>query len=170
MDHFESNDMVIHGIDVDPKLIERAKEKAKNRDNVSFECADIMEDDKSGLEKVLTKQGRDKFDFVFCFSVSMWIHLNHGDQGLVDFIEKLSQLAKFVVLEPQPWKCYQTAARRMRKLGKPEFQHMKDMKHTKEDLEPFILKTCKTSGLSVVEEFGKTDWKRRIILMKQSDT
>jgi hypothetical protein len=41
----------------------------------------------------------------------MWIHLNHGDEGLTKFLEVVASYSKYILLEPQPWKCYQTAAR-----------------------------------------------------------
>jgi hypothetical protein len=44
-------------------------------------------------------------------SVTMWIHLNHGDDGLSRFLEVVASYTHYLLLEPQPWKCYQTAAR-----------------------------------------------------------
>ncbi len=41
----------------------------------------------------------------------MWIHLNHGDEGLTKFLEVVARYSDYILLEPQPWKCYQTAAR-----------------------------------------------------------
>ena len=52
---------------------------------------------------------------------------NHGDEGMDAFFRKVSRLADLVLLEPQPWKCYRTAARRMRKLGQPEFAHLRTL-------------------------------------------
>ena len=41
------------------------------------------------------------------YSVTMWVHLNHGDTGLARFLSLLAARARWVLLEPQPWKCYQ---------------------------------------------------------------
>jgi hypothetical protein len=36
----------------------------------------------------------------------MWIHLNHGDDGLWAFLEQVSSMTDHLIVEPQPWKCY----------------------------------------------------------------
>ena len=47
------------------------------------------------------------FDLVMCFSVTMWIHLNRGDEGLEEFVKFCCGASRNVLVEPQPWKCYQ---------------------------------------------------------------
>jgi len=53
--------------------------------------------------------GDHSFDLVSAFSVTKWIHLNHGDAGLRAFFanvfESLRPGGRFVY-EPQPWKSY----------------------------------------------------------------
>lgn len=151
---------------MDPNLIARASQNHTSED-VIFECLDIMsEQSYEMLSTFLSKFNRTQFDFVFGFSVSMWIHLNHGDQGLKQFCETLAKFGKFVLLEPQPWKCYQTAARRMRKLKEDEFEAMKQMEHKQEHLEPFLLQLCSKAGLVQLCTFGETNWKRKLLLFK----
>ena len=41
----------------------------------------------------------------------MWVHLNHGEAGLTRLLELVAGYSDYLLLEPQPWKCYQTAAR-----------------------------------------------------------
>eukprot|EP00124_Ichthyophonus_hoferi_P006058 Ihof_evm1s1162 gene=Ihof_evmTU1s1162 len=65
------------------------------------------------------KNGIKKFSLVTCFSVTMWIHINHGDRGLVDFLHYLSLLSDTIIIESQPWKCYRNAEKRLRRLGRP---------------------------------------------------
>ncbi len=171
-------DVFVHGVDVDEVLILRAKEQQQQQegeakgggDGVSFSHGDIMEESVvDELKKIVGDRGKDCFDLAFCFSVSMWIHLNHGDAGLRAFFSRLASLSRFVLLEPQPWKCYQTAARRMRKLGEPEFEHLRTMEHRGENLEPFIVSLLVECGFKVIEEFGKTNWKRKVMLLRRDD-
>ena len=99
-------------------------------------------------------------------------HKNHGDEGMDAFFRKISRLSDLVLLEPQPWKCYRTAARRMRKLGQPEFEHLKVLEETIEGagtrVEEHLLKMCLKYGLRPVEQYGETDWKRKLVLLKKS--
>ena len=80
------------------------------------------------------------FSLVCMFSITMWIHLNHGDVGLVDFLRRGARLVQLhnqpegeaagslsggsLVVEPQPWKCYRSAQRRDRRLGICRPPHM----------------------------------------------
>ena len=191
-DHFQDSvkeNLKFHAIDVDHLLIERAKKETaalndcsgtdtpenaaaeKNKyDNIVFEAMDITNDcAKQELQGILASYGRDKFDIVFCFSVSMWIHLNHGDSGLERFFCRLSELSDLVILEPQPWKCYQTAARRMRKRLQPGFEQMKNIRFTGDQLEPYIMSLCAKFGLLPVKTLGETHWKRKLIVLKKEN-
>ncbi|XP_038878262.1 probable RNA methyltransferase At5g51130 isoform X2 [Benincasa hispida] len=52
-----------------------------------------------------------RYDTILCLSVAKWIHLNWGDDGLITLfskIWKLLNLGGILVLEPQPWKSYET--------------------------------------------------------------
>lgn len=57
------------------------------------------------------------FDLVFAFGITMWIHLNNGDQALFEFLHTISSLSRVLIVEAQPWKCYKNAKKRLRKLG-----------------------------------------------------
>ena len=49
------------------------------------------------------------YDVISCFSVSKWMHLNHGDEGLRAVFFKVHSLLKAggcFILEPQPWSSY----------------------------------------------------------------
>lgn len=105
------------GIDIDPTLIQRAKETNDNP-NINFTVANIMnETDKEVIEKYLESHEKNKFDITFCFSVTMWIHINNGDEGLLYFLSFIQDISETIIIEPQPWKCYRNAQRRMRKSG-----------------------------------------------------
>ncbi|KAK2645613.1 hypothetical protein Ddye_020808 [Dipteronia dyeriana] len=50
------------------------------------------------------------YDTITCLSVSKWIHLNWGDDGLINSFANIWKLLRpggTFVLEPQPWKSYE---------------------------------------------------------------
>ncbi|KAF7996568.1 hypothetical protein HCN44_002214 [Aphidius gifuensis] len=110
-------DVNMLGVDLDGVLIERARDSNENL-SISYKCLDVVSDEcDKVLNDYLKTFERNKFDVIFCFSITMWIHLNNGDEGLVEFIKKICSLTDMVVIEPQPWKCYRNASRRLRKSG-----------------------------------------------------
>jgi SAM-dependent methyltransferase len=88
------------GVDLDDVLIGRAIKKAESMDSVSFYTVDIMKEDVgSGVGVIRDFCERNKltgFSFISLFSITMWIHLNHGDIGLEKFLFKGSNLLKNV--------------------------------------------------------------------------
>ena len=98
----------------------------------------------------------------------MWIHLNRGEPGLLKLFEQCQRLTnKWLILEPQPWKCYMTAARRMRKLKKPEFEHLETIVHRQDKLLPYLTGICETVGFKLVSQLGQTNWERKIFLFEK---
>jgi len=110
----------------------------------------------------------DKFHVVSCFSVTMWIHLNKGENGLRNLFEECAKLCKdLFILEPQPWKCYMTAARRMRKLKQPNFEHLEKIEQRQERLIPYLKEMCENAGFQLLAQLGQTNWDRQILLFKK---
>lgn len=103
-----------------------------------------------------------KFDITFCFSVTMWIHLNFGDVGLKEFLYEICRMSKVVVIEPQPWKCYKAAVKRL-KLGNEEFSHYDSLKirtNVEENIENII-----TNFKAVkLYESKLSNWQRKVVI------
>jgi 7SK snRNA methylphosphate capping enzyme len=62
-------------------------------------------------------------DCLTALSVTKWVHLHRGDQGLRAFFTRVHSLLTpggIFILEPQPWKSYRAAADKMRRQGGAE--------------------------------------------------
>lgn len=162
-------------IDVDENLVQNAKEKLfedeaniYTKNSIQFLTLNMMDADHIDeiFETYLKRLNKSTFDILFCFSVTMWIHLNHGDRGLEYFLRTTKKWCNYLVLEPQPWKCYRTASRRMRRSQQPEFEHLEQISCKSEKLLPYIINQCEKAGFETIYQFGETNWKRKIILFK----
>lgn len=108
--------LAVLGVDIDSILITRASAKPvvlQEGDNLEFHCANVMEKNFNDLTKLFLERvhrprstSRRSFDLITLFSVTMWIHLNHGDDGLWTFLEMISDLTEHLIVEPQPRRCY----------------------------------------------------------------
>lgn len=157
------------GFDLDENLILRAKQTNPLPQNISFTALDITNDtaNQSQLEDYLKKHSCGCFHLCLCLAVTMWVHLNHGDAAFLDLLSRLASISQHLLLEAQPWKCYRSAARRLRKLGRSDFDHFKTLKirgdmaeHAREHLE----KQC---GMELTQSFGSTTWDRRLLLFRR---
>ncbi|CAN1132812.1 Probable RNA methyltransferase At5g51130 [Linum perenne] len=76
--------------------------KGKNLfDVVSFRQENFVENHQSHQKP---------YDVILCLSVAKWIHLNWGDDGLINLFTKVWKLllpGGIFILEPQPWESYQ---------------------------------------------------------------
>ncbi|KAH8343349.1 hypothetical protein KR059_008563 [Drosophila kikkawai] len=153
--------VTIIGVDIDERLIERALADNTNT-LISYNCLDVL--DETGFASItrhLNCLHCKKFDAVCCYSITMWIHLNHHDQGLQSFLKKLSDIAELLVVEPQPWKCYQTAVRRMKRAGDgfPLFPELKWRSDVELQIQNYLEQTL---GLRKTFESTPTKWQRKI--------
>ncbi|XP_015255403.1 PREDICTED: pre-miRNA 5'-monophosphate methyltransferase [Cyprinodon variegatus] len=154
------------GFDLDGALIERAKQTNPLQKNISFMQLDITEETKQ-LQDYLSQHRCSHFHLCLCLAVTMWVHLNHGDSGLLQLLSRLASISQHLLLEAQPWKCYRSAARRLRKLGRTDFEHFKTLKiqgdiaeHAREHLE----RHC---GMELMRSFGSTTWDRKLLLFRR---
>lgn len=145
--------------------MQRACEIHQN-DEITFHCLDIMDLHKRDeiIKWYLSKNNVTKFEVVFCFSTTMWIHLNYGDDGLKEFLQYISNITKLLVVEPQPWKCYRTAVKRM-KQNNFEFPFYNSLK-IREDIEEKIESILLENNLEKVGESIRTDWERKLLFFK----
>jgi SAM-dependent methyltransferase len=134
---FPSISCSLLGVDIDPVLIERATSKftatedrsavetAKGNPRVLFKCFDILSVEfDEYLKDYCAERGITAFDVVCCFSITMWVHLNSGDDGLERFLRKSVLLSdNFLIIEPQAWKSYKNAVERCRRQGLAVFPH-----------------------------------------------
>lgn len=150
-----------HGIDIDPKLIERANLKWKDTANVTghFQAGNLCCD----LDSMLEDQS---VDLISLLSTTMWVHIHVGDDGLKEVLHLLcKKTRRFLLIEPQPSKCYRNALVRLRKMGRPEFDVRSERLQWRPTIEEEIQKTLESCGFRRVEEkTSRTTWNREIQL------
>ncbi|KAM3964637.1 putative RNA methyltransferase CG11342 [Aphomia sociella] len=154
------NDIHMLAVDIDNNLIQRARETNSNT-NISFIALDVMnETSYDTISKYLEPHKRKRFDIVFCFSVTMWIHINNGDAGLMKFLEFLKDYSNSIVIESQPWNCYRNAQRRVKKSGGnfPLYETLK----IRSDVDLVIEKVFVEGNHKKVYESTNSSWNRKI--------
>lgn len=153
------------GMDLDVHLIEKATRQYGKQKQLLFMEGDIMEEKgKALLKDFLNERKRESFDLITCFSMTMWIHLNHGDTGLLSFLSHLAKHTQCLILEPQAWKSYTSAIRRIKKMSLPlpkEFLTMKIRADVQERMEEHLITQC---GFHFSYALGKSSWKRPLRL------
>lgn len=171
--NLSNTDIDILGIDLDPILIERANEKNLN-ECIRFECLDFVSKERRDvvLKNYLKNYKSLRFDVIFCFSITMWIHLNHGDEGLERFLQDVCSYTDMLVIEPQLWKCYRNASRRLRRNGDEDFPLINTLKLTG-DMEGHIEKIIcseKCGGFKRVITTKDNNWGRKILIFRRHET
>lgn len=64
------------------------------------------------VQDAVERIGDHSFDAICCFSVTKWVHIAHGDDGLMKFFVNIRDALKpggRFVFEPQPWRSYNKA-------------------------------------------------------------
>ncbi|XP_038048883.1 pre-miRNA 5'-monophosphate methyltransferase-like [Patiria miniata] len=164
------------GCDIDETLIFRAHESNSFPKNIAYRTVDFMCDAsrQSNLTEFLSSRDSetiDRFDLVCCFSITMWIHLQHGDAGLRKFLTEAARLSRYLLVEPQPWKCYKSALRRVRKVGIENswrFTELTMRENVDENIRDYLTSACQ---MELVRTLGETHWERKLLLFRNtSDT
>jgi SAM-dependent methyltransferase len=88
-------------------------------ETVNFTDKQILSAFREKLQGIFQISSSSIFHFISVFSTTMWIHINHGDDGLREFFRDVKGFLLdngALLVEPQPPKCYTNAARRCRKM------------------------------------------------------
>ncbi|CAN0281199.1 unnamed protein product, partial [Phaeothamnion confervicola] len=105
-----------------------------------------------------------RVDLITCFSTTMWIHLNGGDDGLKRVLTAFVARAEALIVEPQPWRCYRNARERLRRRRRPPPAHFDDLRmrgDIEEDVQRFLFGG---DSFTVATPLAATKWKRVITL------
>jgi len=155
----EGIEVIAIGVDIDGTLIERACQKVSSNKYVEFFQCDVMSNE-SCIDEIMNERNIMSFDVVSLFSITMWIHLINGDDGLTKFLGQTSILTKGVlVIEPQNSSSYKTARKRCRRLGIDTKNYFKTV--TGQDIENRIREIIQENGtLKNYFAFGKDSWNR----------
>lgn len=150
----------ILAVDIDPTLIKRAKESSIEN-NITYTCLNVMSPETPQyFQDYLSNLNIAFFHVTFCFSVTMWIHLNYGDDGLLSFLQLVKDSSNVVVIEPQPWNCYRNAQKRFKKCGNtlPFYSKLQIRNSVDSKVVDFMLQ----SNYSKLYESTNSTWKRKI--------
>jgi SAM-dependent methyltransferase len=165
------------GIDIDDVLITRARLKAKKRNQATaFVCGSFMGEQKhtdellhSAVAEVGEANPQATFTLVSAFSITMWVHLWHGDKGLRLFIERLAaRSSRFLLVEPQLWRSYKTCMRRRKKAKQTRLDGYDTLQH-RVGVHFKIQEWITEMGFSLLVDFGTTHWNRPIWLFERNE-
>ncbi|XP_054033320.1 RNA 5'-monophosphate methyltransferase [Dryobates pubescens] len=156
------------GCDIDPGLVARAQRGSPFPGSISFATLDIMEPGARAalLGPFLRRFGRSAFDVGFCMSLTMWIHLRHGDGGLRRLLALLASLCSLLLVEPQPWRCYRAAARRLRRLGGAGLRPPGSLRIRGDMAQEVAAILTRDCSMQLLACFGPTSWHRSLLLFK----
>jgi SAM-dependent methyltransferase len=112
------------GVDLDASLIQRCGVHAQSCKSLVFLPLDAASRDfaAAASTQFLSALPAARFDVTFLFSVTMWLHLHLGDHEFTETIRRLADMTQsLLVIEPQEFRSYKTAAKRQRHYGGQPF-------------------------------------------------
>ena len=159
----------VRGLDIDPVLIDRAKGKW-HEDKVpqieaDFEAINVLTTDNVKVFEA---------DLISIFSTTMWLHIHGGDEGLRHVLKKLCDSTRhYILIEPQPSKCYRTAMFRLRRMGQPELdispERLRFRQNIEEEIEKIVL-SYSFERVDLSSPDDKTAWNRSLRLYERVDS
>ena len=117
-----------YGLDFDSVLLSAARERHAHVHNLQFFQVDVMAGENMKEFLMELEQEHISVSLVVCLRVSMWVHLNMGDEGLLRLLRLLGDAAchSALLLDPQKYSYYKKACSRNTKLGRPGFPYSLD--------------------------------------------
>ncbi|CAG0889239.1 unnamed protein product [Darwinula stevensoni] len=113
--------------------------------NVSFVAGNYI-----GKGEEILERTKAEYDVILCLSITKWVHLNWGDQGIMRLFHRvfkhLRPGGKFI-LEPQPWHSYH----KRKKLSLEIQETFKNLQIRPRDFPEILLKQV---GFSAMESIG----------------
>lgn len=146
----------ILGVDVDPSLVKAANKYLEGcTDWQTFNAVAFRTEDFAAptLAAPEVFERRGKFDVIFCLSVTKWVQLTAGDEGLMRLFRRVHEMlcdGGMFVLEPQPWKSY----RKYAKLSAEHKANFKKIKVRPADFKDVLLRDVGFGRMDVLHEPG----------------
>lgn len=159
---------MIIGIDLDNNLINKAKEKYSSFSNeIIFLTLDCMIP--HAIENIMKEHNIIKFSLVTAFSITMWIHMNHGDNGLIYFFNLMFDITNGgILIEPQKWISYRKAIQRCRRMKISELPHYQDI--TIRDIEAYAEEYYQLNqNMKLLWRVPCEEWGREALLFIKSN-
>lgn len=142
----------------------------EGNENLSFKTVDITDhNEREQINCYLSENHLSSFKISFLFSVTMWIHINKGDDAFKDCLRYISSISEYILIEPQSWKSYKSAVRRNKRLGsKPftEFDQLTWRENVTSEICTYL--TGEICNMKIIKYFGQTEWDRFIILFRKN--
>lgn len=159
-----SDKLRILGVDIDPQLIKRAIAANEHCEDVQYMDRDLMAT-LANPEELHKFTNNSSFHLVTCLSITMWIHLNNGDAGLQSFLKHSAELSEVLVVEPQRWKSYKDAVRRMKRGAGiedafPYFKQLQWRETVEEDIQRYLEST--DCNMDLIYRSNPSSWGRSI--------
>ncbi len=169
------------GLDIDSNLIQRANRKyckstmnenhhhhdshisnvhatfqtcnIANNDTLKSKCTSFLQ----FIDNINNNNNSQRFDIISIFSTTMWIHIHHGDDGLKSLLQSICEMCNYIIIEPQPSKCYRSVNIRLRKMNVEEIDVSFERLKMRKDIENEIDKVIVNCGFERIHDCGGGD-------------